>query len=119
MGWRHVHQLCDPTDTGDGLGKMTGAVRYAAEEMWNDKLKRGHFIDEYTRVFTVSLQLRSNSVGVRSRVQLMIEQTSLGAIFTSFDFETRTLSEFDQTNMMWRAQVASGAMCILLLDGGY
>ena len=56
-----MHQLCDPTD-GDGLGKMTGAVRYAAEEIWNDKLKRGHFIDEYTR----ALQLRSNSVGVRS-----------------------------------------------------
>ena len=39
---KDVRQLCDPTtDTVTHQGAMTGAVRAAVEEMWND-LKRGH-----------------------------------------------------------------------------
>ena len=86
----HLRQLCDPGANGDGTGRPTGAVRAAVEEMWND-LKRGHFIDHRARVMTITMQLRNNHVGVRYRMTLMFEFTSLGAIFTSYDTETRVL----------------------------
>lgn len=73
---RHIKQLCDPGAVGVGGGEassgdvptgtpMTGAVRTAVEEMWND-LKRGHWIDHRTRVVTLTLQLKNNHAGVRS-----------------------------------------------------
>ena len=49
-------QVCDPTtNRRDGSGKMTGVVRAAVENMWND-LKRGHYIDSRSRVLTITLQ---------------------------------------------------------------
>ena len=34
---------------------MTGVVRAAVENMWND-LKRGHYLDSRSRVLTITLQ---------------------------------------------------------------
>ena len=84
----HVRQLCDPTDGPDGTGRMTGVVRDAVEEMWGD-LKRGHFIDQQTRAVTITLQLKSNAMGVRYRATLTLQFTSLGAILPSYDIESR------------------------------
>ena len=77
---------------GDGTGQLTGAVRAAVEDMWNE-LKRMHFLDSRTRVLTVTLQLRSNSLGVRYRNTLMFEQMAAGTWFTSYDTETRVLHD--------------------------
>ena len=38
--------------------------------MWND-LKRGHFLDARSRVLTLTLQLRSNNIGVADRITLI------------------------------------------------
>ena len=59
-----LRQECDPGTNGDGSGVLTGAVRRHIERFWND-LKRAHFIDSRTRTVTVTLQLKSNHVGVR------------------------------------------------------
>ena len=49
-------QVCDPTtNRRDGSGRMTGVVRAAVENMWND-LKRGHYLDSRSRVLTITLQ---------------------------------------------------------------
>ena len=69
---------------------MTGSVRAAVEEMWND-LKRGHFLEATARVATITLQLKSNHVGVRYRLTLMLELTSLGAILPSYDVRCQSL----------------------------
>ena len=45
-------------------------MRAAVEEFWND-LKRAHYIDIATRAIALTLPLRSNYVGVRSRVWLL------------------------------------------------
>ena len=103
---RDFHQLCDPTTKPEGNGRMAGVVcrrgtspwfelirarfrwwqvRAAVEEMWNE-LKYGHFIDSRTRLLTIILQLKSNAVGVRYRLTMMLELTSLGAILPSYDF---------------------------------
>ena len=96
---RHVRQLCDPTDDPvNKNGRLTGAVREAAEQMWND-LKRGHFLDTYSRTLTFTLQLRSNHLGIRYRLSLMLELTSLGATLPSYDVETRVLSEQAASDM--------------------
>jgi hypothetical protein len=87
---RRIKQLCDPGTGGNGTGAMTGAVRAAVEEAWND-LKRGHFLDARSRVLSLQLQLKSNNEGVRYRITLMFELTSLGAILPSYDVETRIL----------------------------
>ena len=100
---KHVKQLCDPGSTGNGTGVMTGAVRAAVEEMWND-LKRGHFIDARTRVITFTLQLKSNPLGVRYRTTLMLEQTASGTWFPSYDVETRVLGS--EPTMLTFANIA-------------
>jgi hypothetical protein len=88
----HFRQLCDPTtEPIDGFGDMTGVVRRAVEEMF-DELRRGHFVDARTRLVTLTLQLKSNHVGVRYRLKLVLEFTSLGAVLPSFDVETRLLN---------------------------
>ena len=85
-------QLCDPTTMPvDGWGPMTGAVRQAVEEMWND-MRRGHWLDSLTRDVTVTMQLKSNSAGVRYRMVMMLEVTSMGAVLPSFDIQSRVLS---------------------------
>ena len=79
-----IRQLCDPTDnlrTNDG--EMTGVVRAAVEQFWGD-LRRGHFLDSLTRVLTITLQLKSNHVGVAYRLTLMLELTSLGTVLPSY-----------------------------------
>ena len=68
-------------------------MRLACEEFWND-LKRGHLIDERTRIFTITMAIRSNHLGVRSRTTLMLEFTSTGAVLPSYDMETRVESKF-------------------------
>ena len=96
---RSVRQLCDPTDDPRNKnGRLTGVVRRAAEEMWND-LKRGHFLDARSRFMSVTLQLKSNHLGIRTRLSLMLELTSVGAILPSYDVETRVLSEQKVTEM--------------------
>mmetsp|Transcript_32381 Transcript_32381/g.84941 ORF Transcript_32381/g.84941 Transcript_32381/m.84941 type:complete len:503 (-) Transcript_32381:290-1798(-) len=84
---------------------MTGVVRAAVENMWND-LKRGHYIDSMTRLVTITLQLKSNHVGVRYRITLMLELTSLGAILPSYDVETRILDERAINDMMLYATIS-------------
>ena len=113
----HIRQLCDPGTGGNGNGALTGAVRLAVEEMWND-LKRGHFLDARTRLLTLTLQIRSNHVGVRYRLTLMLELTALGAILPSYDVETRIIDSHQQAFMYTLADV-SLAMVILfsLLEG--
>lgn len=96
LSWNgeECHQLCDPTDIGvvnqtaTGAGRNTGVVRVHIERFWND-LKRAHFVDAYTRVMTLVLQLKSNHIGIRYRTTLMFETTSLGAVLPSYDVETR------------------------------
>ena len=95
---RHMKQLCDPGADGAGAEPYTGAVRATVEEWWND-LKRGHFLDANTRLMTTTLQLKSNNMGIRYRITLMFELTSLGAILPSFDVETRLLVDYNETNL--------------------
>ena len=84
---------------------MTGVVRAAVEEMWND-LKRGHFVDSLTRTVTITLQLKSNHMGVGYRITLMFELTSLGAILPSYDVETRIIDDKATEDMMMYAQIS-------------
>ena len=102
---RDVRQLCDPTTKADGSGQMTGVVRAAVEEMWND-LKRGHFVDSLTRTVFITLQLKSNHMGVGYRITLMFELTSLGAILPSYDVETRIIDDKASEDMMMYAQIS-------------
>ena len=62
----HVEQLCDPGSNGDGTGVNTGRVRASVEQLWND-LRRGHFLDTRSRLLTITMQLRSNHIGLRQR----------------------------------------------------
>ena len=115
---RDFRQLCDPTEQPvDGWGGMTGVVRAAAEEWWND-LKRAHWIDSLTRSVSVTMQLKSNHMGVRYRLSLLLETTSLGAVLPSFDVETRILSYQREADMAWYAQL-SLYMCLMfaVLEG--
>ena len=107
---RHLKQLCDPGTNGDGIEPYTGAVRATVEEWWND-LKRGHFLDANTRIMTTTLQLKSNNMGIRYRITLMLEITSLGAILPSFDVETRLLVDYNESNM---TAYAAGALVLVI-----
>ena len=102
---REARQLCDPTTRADGTGQMTGVVRAAVEEMWND-LKRGHFVDSLTRTVVITLQLKSNHLGVRYRITLMFELTSLGTILPSYDVETRIMNDQANIDMMLYANIS-------------
>ena len=83
-----LHQLCDPNGSGAQAGRTTGVVRAAIETFWND-MKRAQFIDAQTRAVTLTMDVRSNHMGVRSRVTFMWELTSMGAVLPSYDMETR------------------------------
>ena len=84
-----LHQLCDPNSpAGDPMGRTTGVVRAAVETWWND-LKRGHFVDLQTRAVQITFPLRNNNIGLRSRMQLLFEFTSYGAVLPSYDISTR------------------------------
>jgi len=113
----HLKQLCDPGQDGNGTGTLTGAVRNAAEEFWND-LKRGHFIDARTRLMTITLQLKANSIGVRYRTTLIFEQTAPGAWLTSYSVDTRLLSETQINNMLTFANVALAMIILFCLMEG-
>mmetsp|Transcript_6166 Transcript_6166/g.10351 ORF Transcript_6166/g.10351 Transcript_6166/m.10351 type:complete len:764 (+) Transcript_6166:170-2461(+) len=102
---RNLKQLCDPGVDGNGTAPYTGAVRASVEEMWNE-LKRRHFLSARTRLLTVTLQLKSNNVGVRYRITLMFEMTSLGAILPSYDVETRVLDSSLENMMPIYANIA-------------
>jgi hypothetical protein len=113
----HIKQLCDPGQDGNGTGTLTGAVRNAAEEFWND-LKRGHFIDARTRLMTITLQLKANSIGVRYRTTLIFEQSAPGAWLTSYSVETRLLSKTQIASMLTFANVALALIIFFcLLEG--
>jgi len=114
----HVKQLCDPGSNGDGTGSMTGVVRATVERMWND-LKRGHFIDMRTRVVTITLQLKSNHIGVRYRQTLMFELTSLGAVLTSYDVESRPLNKALEADLGFYADIALALVIFFCLMEGY
>jgi hypothetical protein len=113
----HLKQLCDPGQDGNGTGTLTGAVRNAAEEFWND-LKRGHFIDARTRLMTITLQLKANSIGVRYRTTLIFEQTAPGAWLSSYSVDTRLLSETQINNMLMFANVALAMIILFCLMEG-
>jgi hypothetical protein len=82
-----IHQLCDPGD-GATPPRLTGVVRQAIEELWND-LKRAHWIDHATRAMTLTMHLSSNNAGVRSRVTFMFEFTAAGSVLPSYDVQVR------------------------------
>ena len=91
LSWNgeHIRQLCDPNDA---MGRTTGAVPAAALEFW-DEMKRAHYIDPQTRAITITLPIRNNNAGVRFRLTMLLQVTSVGAILTSFDIESRNDSE--------------------------
>jgi len=113
----HVKQQCDPGTGGNGTGTLTGVVRRQVEVMWND-LKRGHYIDMQTRVVTITLQLRSNNEGVRYRMQMIMETTALGAIFTSYDVETRILQKSLVADMALYANIGLAMVIFFCLMEG-
>ena len=125
LSWngRECHQLCDPTDLGKEeqmrtlKGRNTGVVRAAVELFWND-MKRAHFIDAHTRVTTITMQLNSNHIGIRYRVTLMFELTSLGAVLPSYDMETRVEDEGRAKTQLIFMNIAM-ALCgfFVLLEG--
>lgn len=89
-----VTQLCDSnadlsSDSWEKVpgGTTTGVVRAACEALWND-LKRGRFVDYRTRALTISLQLRSNNMGVAARATLLAEITSAGGVLPSYYMQT-------------------------------
>jgi hypothetical protein len=90
LSWNgeQLHQLCDPNDTVARADRTTGVVRAAIETFWSD-IKRAQFIDAQTRALTLTMDVRSNHMGVRSRVTFMWELTSMGAVLPSYDMETR------------------------------
>ena len=111
----HIKQLCDPGTKGHGKGALTGAVRRHVELFWND-LKRSHWIDSRSRLITINMQLKSNYVGVRYRITLMLEMTPLGAILPSYDVETRVLDTEMEELMGLYANIALGLVvffCVL------
>ena len=102
-----IKQLCDPCTNGDGTGLLTGAVRAHVETFWND-LKRAHWIDPKTRMVSLVIQLRSNHMGVRYRLSLMFELSSLGTVFPSYDVETRVMSKQAQRDLLTYAYLCLG-----------
>ena len=64
---------------------------------------------------TIVLQLKSNHAGVRYRLSLMFEITSLGAVLPSYDVETRVLNRrmMDATERF--AAIALGLVCFFCL----
>ena len=72
---------------GGGVPRLTGVVRGAIEEFWND-LRRAHYLDDNTRVMVITLRLTSNHVGVRNRVRLILEQMPTMAILPSYAVQT-------------------------------
>ena len=113
----HIKQRCDPGANGDGTGELTSAVRNHVEEFWND-LKRGHWIDTRTRMVVMVLQLRSNHLGIRYRISLMFEFTSLGTVLPSYDVETRVLSRTAQRNMRTYAYICLGMVIFFIVLEG-
>jgi len=91
LSWNgeHIRQLCDPNDA---LGRTTGAVPAAALEFWHE-MKRAHYIDPQTRAITITLPIRNNNAGVRFRLSMLLQITSVGAVLPSFDIESRNDSE--------------------------
>ena len=116
-------QLCDPTDVGreeqarTRAGRGTGVVRAAVENWWND-LKRGHWIDQQARVVTITMQTRSNHIGIRYRVTLMFEMTSLGSVLPSYDMETLVEDE-GRLGQQWLMMNLAMGMCgfFVVLEG--
>ena len=53
-----------------------------------ETLKRGHWIDHRTRLFSITMQMRNNHAGVRFVARYMFEITQMGAVLPSYDMET-------------------------------
>ena len=107
----HLHQICDPNDGSSG--RTTGVVRLAVEVFFND-LKRGHFVDAQTRALSITMPLRSNHLGIRSRVTLMLETTAMGAVLPSYDIETRVESDSKMRQTQLWVKIALG-MCVFFV----
>ena len=113
-----LHQLCDPNAPhADPRGRTTGVVRAAVEEWWND-LRRGHFVDLSTRMVYMVLPLRNNNHGLRSRVKMMFETTSYGAVLPSYDMETRVEGKTRHVEMRLYSHVAFGFTCFFMVLEG-
>jgi len=112
---RDCRQLCDPTDLGRAEqlrtrdGRNTGVVRAAVENWWND-LKRGHFVDVQTRVLTLTLQMKSNHIGLRYRMTAMLELTALGGVLPSYDVQTM-VTDGERLRMMRLMMNLAMGMC--------
>ena len=122
LSWNgeRCHQLCDPTNIGVEqqmltlAGRNTGVVRKAVELFWND-MKRAHYIDSHTRVITILMHLRSNHIGIRYRVTLMFELTSLGAVLPSYDTETLVEDQERLDTMLLFKDIALG-LCLFFVS---
>ena len=82
-----VVQVCDPNADFNGVSRTTGVVRAAVEAMWND-MKRAHFLDLQTREMVITLNLRSNNMGVTARTSFLIEVSAAGALLPSFNHDS-------------------------------
>ena len=111
---RRLKQLCDPGSGGNGTGHMTGAVRATVEEWWND-LKRAHFIDARSRVLSITLPIKSNHEGVRYRMSILFEMTSLAGVLPSYDIETMITDRDSIEGMETWANVALGLVLMFVL----
>lgn len=99
---------------GPFTGRTTGVVRAAVEEFFND-LKRGHYIDRRTRALTITLPLRSNYLGVRSRVTMMIETTATATVLPSYDIETRVETSFKRADTRFYVDLSMGLCAFFVL----
>jgi hypothetical protein len=103
---QHVKQFCDPTDEPiEGNGVMTGVVRAAVEQLWGE-LRRGRFLDTRSRLMTITLQLKSNNAGIRYRLLLMFELTSLGTVLPSYHVQTRLLQGQMLNDMVFYSRIS-------------
>ena len=87
LSWdgEHVRQLCDPNNEG---GETTGVVQDAVRAFWGD-MKSAHWIDAQSRVVTLTLPVRSNNLGMRARLSMIMQISGNGGVVPSYDTDTR------------------------------
>ena len=78
----HMKQGCNADPAASSF-----VTRDLFDETVND-LKRGHWIDHRTRLFSITMQMRNNHAGVRFVARYMFEITQMGAVLPSYDMET-------------------------------
>lgn len=108
----HIEQRCNPDPM-----RNDATVRSMMDEMLT-LLKRGHWIDHRTRLFSITMQMRNNNAGVRFIVRYMFEITPMGAVLPSYDMETM-IDDADNTEemRMWMYISLGLTIWFALLEG--